>query len=97
MRRERQDQRSRQKTVERLYLDRFLELVERSLTFKDHERPDFLLDAPEERLGVEVTQLFKDKAAGGSGAKRNEARRAGFLWKLAHLHSLVRVARITLV
>lgn len=73
----------RQKELERIHLDSFLELSGRSSEVEPFERPDFILTGPDGRYGVEVTYLLKRENAHGSAAKREEKHRAHFLNSLA--------------
>ena len=63
------------KEEERLYLDRFIELLGEGALgeIKPNESPDFLITTSKGVLGIETTFLFRDSSDGGSPMKERES------------------------
>jgi len=73
----------RQKSVETYYAQEFLKHVGWKHDLEPREAPDFILVTPEGKVGLEVTQLFKDEGPEGSPYKIREQRKSLYLSKVA--------------
>jgi len=71
------------KKLERHYLDGFLKMVPRFELIAEREAPDFMLRDEMGSVGLELVQVFRDAASGGSLAKATESRRGQCLVDLA--------------
>jgi hypothetical protein len=72
-----------QKALETYYAEEFLKHVGWTHRLEPREAPDFLLITPGGKVGLEVTQLFKDEGVEGSAYKIREQRKSRYLNKLS--------------
>jgi hypothetical protein len=72
-----------QKALETYYAEEFLKQVGWTHRLEPREAPDFFLFTPDGKVGLEVTQLFKDEGPEGSVYKVREQRKSRYLDKIA--------------
>ncbi|MEW5911867.1 MAG: hypothetical protein AB1814_04880 [Thermodesulfobacteriota bacterium] len=73
------------KNQERLFAQWFLQQIEcDACEIFDCESPDFVLKTPDNKIGLEVTQLYKDETENGSLIKGKEARNEKWLAEVAN-------------
>lgn len=72
------------KIQERIFVENFLShLGPDYVIAEERESPDFIISKGDERFGLEVAQVFRDRSSHGSPTKARESRRVQYLNQLA--------------
>lgn len=72
---------SKQKKKERFFVKKFIKQIGWECEIDDKEEPDFEIQFPEKKVGLEITHLYKNEKERGSGIKRDEGERDKWLHK----------------
>ena len=73
------------KSLERIYAEWFIkEIGWENHEIQDSEQPDFIINFPNKKIGIEITNLYKDEGKNGSPQKTKESHNTAWLRKFAN-------------